>query len=102
MRCRPVVGKPLVARANDGLKSSTRIAPMTAKTNTGRCVSAASRQRIARRGESHGSGLGIFGYVAEQCISGLHGFKKACASAIERTAPYARSLPLPCLLPHLL
>lgn len=32
--------------------------------------------RIARRGQPHGSGLGIFRYVAEQTIALLHQFRR--------------------------
>jgi transposase len=31
---------------------------------------------IARRGEPHGSGLGVFRYVAEQSIALLHQFRR--------------------------
>jgi transposase len=40
---------------------------------------------IARRNEPHGSGLGVFRYVAEQCIAWLHGFKRL-RIRYERTA----------------
>lgn len=40
---------------------------------------------IARRGEPHGSGLGVFRYVVEQCIAWLHGFKRL-RIRYERTA----------------
>ena len=41
--------------------------------------------KIAKRGKPHGSGLGVFRYVAEQCISWLHGFKRL-RIRYERTA----------------
>jgi hypothetical protein len=31
---------------------------------------------IAKRGEPHGTGLGIFRYVVERTISWLHGFRR--------------------------
>ena len=40
---------------------------------------------IARRNEPHGSGLGVFRYVAEQCVAWLHGFKRL-RIRYERTA----------------
>jgi transposase len=41
--------------------------------------------KIARRGEPHGSGLGVFRYVAEQVQAWLHGFKRL-RIRYERTA----------------
>ncbi|MFC7831062.1 transposase, partial [Streptomyces sp. NPDC057375] len=34
------------------------------------------RPVIARRGEPHGTGLGIFRYVVERTIAWLHGFRR--------------------------
>ncbi len=34
------------------------------------------RPVIAERGQPHGSGLGIFRWVVERTISGLHGFRR--------------------------
>ncbi|PPS91009.1 hypothetical protein BZZ08_00607 [Streptomyces sp. MH60] len=31
---------------------------------------------IAKRGETHGTGLGIFRYVVERTIAWLHGFRR--------------------------
>src|SRR5215210_6601671 len=54
--------------------------------------------KIARRGEPHGSGLGVFRYVAEQCIAWLHGFKRLCIRC-ERTAFMHEAFPsLACCL----
>ena len=43
------------------------------------------RARIARRRPAHGSGLGVYRYVAEQGQAWLHGFKRLRTRS-ERTA----------------
>ena len=53
---------------------------------------------IARRGEAHGSGRGVFRYVVERTIAWLHGFRRL-RIRYERTATmHAAFLSLACCL----
>lgn len=59
--------RPAVLYADRGYDSDPHRARLRAKR---------IRPRLARRGTGHGSGLGVFRWVAERTIAWLHGFRK--------------------------
>jgi hypothetical protein len=56
---------------------------------------------IAKRGEAHGTGLGIFRYVVERTIAWLHGFRRLCIRWERRDDTHEAPLGLAtCVITH--
>jgi hypothetical protein len=77
------------AASRDDLADGPTAGTPTGLTTAGRCARPCAlggiTPKIARRRQAHGSGLGVYRYVAEQVQAWLHGFKRL-RTRYERTA----------------